>query len=186
MTHFVINKIRQRENNKHTHATYLDLSKAFNTINHKILINKLEYYWVQGQLLDWFKCYLLIEPNMCIINVNLLIVNISDAGFVLGPLLFINYTNYLLLSHTDTKVILFADDTTLYTSSKQPDEHCLKINNKLNCLCDWFKAHTLVLNTAMELILLTIALVFPSILIRFNEKYLVDFTVEANYMERVH
>ena len=52
------------------------------------------------------------------------------------------------LSLTDTKAILFADDTTLYASSNQPKELYHKINNDLDCLCDWFKANKLSLNIA--------------------------------------
>ena len=53
MTDFIIDNIKARVNNKHTFATYLDLSKAFDTIVNKILINTMEYYGVWGQSLYW-------------------------------------------------------------------------------------------------------------------------------------
>jgi len=58
VTDFVIDNVKARENNQHILATYLDFSKALDTIDHKILINKLEYYGVRGQSLDCFKSYL--------------------------------------------------------------------------------------------------------------------------------
>ena len=64
----------------------------------------------------------------------------GTTGVRLGPLPFIIYTKDLPLSLTDTKAILFADDTTLYASSKQLDELYHQINNNLDCLCDWFRA----------------------------------------------
>jgi len=106
MTGLVIDNIKARENNQHAHATHLDLSKAFDTIDHKVLINKFEYY---------------------------------------GVLLFLIYTNDLPLSLTYTKAILFADDTALHASSKQLDALNHKINNDLDCLCDWFEANKLSL-----------------------------------------
>jgi len=54
----VIDNVKARENNEHTLATYLDLSKAFEPIDHELLINKLEYCGVRGQSLDWFTSYL--------------------------------------------------------------------------------------------------------------------------------
>jgi len=58
VTDVVIDNIKARENNQHTLATNLDSTKAFDTIDHKIIINKLQYYGVRGQSLDWFKSYL--------------------------------------------------------------------------------------------------------------------------------
>ena len=55
---FVDKTITSIENKKHTLATFLDLSKAFDTINHKILIDKLKLYGVRGIALEWFRNYL--------------------------------------------------------------------------------------------------------------------------------
>ncbi len=148
VTDFVIDNIKTRENNKNILATYLD----FDTIYNKILINKLEYYGLRGQSLDWFKSYLSDRTQFVqckgISSANQYITYEVPQGSVLGPLLFIIYTNDLPLSLTYTKAILFADDTTLFASSNQPEELYHKINNNLDCLCDWFKANKLSLNIA--------------------------------------
>ena len=65
MTDFLIDNTKARENNQHTLAIYLELAKAFDTIDHELLINKLEYYGVQGQSLDWFEKGI-SSDNQCI------------------------------------------------------------------------------------------------------------------------
>jgi len=152
VTDFVIDNIKARKNNQRTFAIYLDLSKAFDTTDHKILINKLEYYGMRGQSLNWFKSYFYDRTQYIqykgISSEKQCITCGVPQGSVLGPLLFIIYTNDLPLSLTDTKAILFSYDTTLYASSKRPDELYHKINNDLDCPWDWFKANKLSLNIA--------------------------------------
>ena len=80
------------DNNKHTISIYLDLSKAFDSVNHAILLDKLEHYGIRGVALDFFKSYLSNRQQCTIVNgeiSNLLsIICGVPQGSTLGPLLF--------------------------------------------------------------------------------------------------
>ena len=97
---------------------YIDLSKAFDTLNHSILLSKLEYYGITGRSYDLLKKYLsnrsqYVEFNGQISN-TLPISTGVPQGSVLGPLLFLIYINDLPLVSHIFDMLMYADDTTLY------------------------------------------------------------------------
>ena len=110
------NKISQSiDEREYSIGIFIDLSKAFDTINHDILFQKLEYYGIRGVALNWFKDYLTNRKQY--VSYNNACSSLMDItcgvpqGSILGPLLFIIYVNDIVHCSSILYFILFADDS---------------------------------------------------------------------------
>ena len=128
---------------------FLDLSKAFDCLNHNILLKKLEKYGIRGLPLKLFQSYLSNRQQFTIVNgVSSDMMKITcgvPQGSTLGPLLFIIYTNDLPQA-TKLQVRLFADDTNLTASHH--NENLLEkiVNTELQKISNWMKINKLSIN----------------------------------------
>ncbi|CAM1312392.1 Uncharacterised protein r2_g2279 [Pycnogonum litorale] len=132
-------------------GTFIDFSKAFDTINHNILIKKLWKYGVRDKALDLFKNYLSNRTQYVAVNKQTsdsIPINIGvPQGSILGPFLFLVYVNDLPLVCENSSVNMFADDTSLITTG--PDKNTIesKLQNDLNNLIEWCILNKLTLNS---------------------------------------
>ena len=138
------------EEKKRIICIFLDFSKAFDTVNHQILLKKLHYYGIRGHALKWFESYLSKRKQRVSIGdtnseIGMLTCGVPQ-GNILGPLLFLLYINDITKSSNLLKFLLFADDTCLSYSFKPNENPESIINKELKKVTDWLVANRLSLN----------------------------------------
>ena len=147
----LINKIAESiDRNEVTIGVFLDLSKAFDTLDHEILLNKPEHYGIRDVALDWVKSYLserlqFVQFNQtssskCQIHCGV------PQGSILGPLFFILYINDLPFASSLTEPLLFADDTSILYSHRDQDHLISVLNEELIKIDSWMRSNKLSVN----------------------------------------
>ena len=129
---------------------FIDLQKAFGTINHEILLTKLDDYGFRGNIKNWFRSYLYERKQNVIINgfksKGNIIKHGVPQGSVLGPVLFLLHINDLhkYIKHSTT--YHFADDTNLLNITPDYKTLQLEINQDLHLLHEWLVANKISFN----------------------------------------
>ena len=147
----MIDNIRCLLDSKHyVIGLFVDFSKAFDTVDHNILLYKLSHYGIRGHAHKFFKSYLTDRKQFTTVNnKNSSMKNICcgvPQGSVLGPVLFLLYINDLSLAIRHGTTRLFADDTSIFTYDKKIDELILKSVEVYKSLFKWCISNRLTIN----------------------------------------
>ena len=144
------------DNGKFGCGVFLDLKKAFDTVSHEILLEKLEHYGVRGVALKWFGSYL--SDGKQFVSVNGVPSDILDVkcgvpqGPVLGPLPFLIFINDLPSVSKKLKFFLFADDTDIYFDAEKLEKIEKIINAELKKVNRWLLLNKLALNVENQIL----------------------------------
>ena len=138
------------DRNEYCAGIFIDLAKAFDTLDHNILLFKLEYYGIRGITLTWFRSYLECRQQyVTFYHTSSALEYISygvPQGSILGPLLFILYVNDIVNCSSILNSILFADDTNAFYSNAKFINLISTLNVELSKLSNWFKSNKLSIN----------------------------------------
>ena len=113
-------------------GVFLDFKKAFDTVNHKILLVKLFIYGIRGNILKWFKSYLNQRQQYVNLQGTESQIKCVPQGSIIGPLLFILYINDMTNVSNKIFPILFADDTTVFIEGNNLDVIITSLNSELD------------------------------------------------------
>ena len=149
----ILNKIQNNIDKRfYSCGIFIDLKKAFDTVDHPILLYKLHHYGIRGIINDWFSSYLSVRMQSTqigsIVSSKERIVCGVPQGSVLGPLLFLIYVNDMHRSSKEFDFYLFADDTNLLYAEKDLNKLEVVVNEDLLKLCEWLNSNKLSLNVS--------------------------------------
>ena len=182
------NIVNTLENKEYGVCILLDFAKAFDTVNHEILLKKLDHYGMRGVAQQWLRSYLSNRMQCTEVGDSQSELEIIrwgvPQGSVLGPLLFLIYINDIVNSSNIFKFILFADDTSLYYSCKNVQALESIMNQELSKISEWLSANRLSLNVGKSKLLYFTnnnRTVLQNINIKINDQILAEVS-SAKYL----
>ena len=130
---------------KYTLGIFINLSKAFDNVDHNILLKKLDMYGIKGKDLKWFQSYLTKRKQFIKCrdqNTDLEVLRCGvPQGSILGPFLFLIFVNDFKNSTKLLDLIMFADDTIFFYTNKNIKVLFETVNKELDCVNEWFLAN---------------------------------------------
>ena len=147
----LVDKIRKEADKGNiTGAIYIDLSKAFDTVNHSSLLDKLPCYGIKDFELLWFTDYLflrkqIVEYDGVYSNTESMSVGVPQ-GSILGPLVFLILFNDVHKSLMHSQILVYADDTVIFTSHRDINIIEGHLNEDINNLSKWLSENELIMN----------------------------------------
>ena len=148
---FKVDRVYGYINNKeYVLLVSIDLRKAFDVINHDIMIDKLENAGIRGFMLAWFRSYLTMRQHQTLVNgikSNFLTTKTGvPQGSSLGPLLFLMYINDIKNIFEEDEMVIFADDSTFIFHGMNSEELKTKANQKFSLLHNFLTANAITIN----------------------------------------
>ncbi|XP_065684224.1 uncharacterized protein LOC136096636 [Hydra vulgaris] len=147
---FTSNILKGFDGNNYTLGVFVDLSKAFDTVDHEIFLYKLKNYGIQNTNIKWLESYLQNRKQCVTYDLTYTQLEVISCGVpqgsILGPLLFLLYINDIHLSSKFLNFVLFADDTNIFFSGSNLKFVFSTVNTELINLNEWFKANKLSVN----------------------------------------
>ena len=150
LVQFLMDASATIDNSSQIDVIYTDFAKAFDSVSHKLLLEKLCKMGFNGNLMKWFTSYLCNRYQRVIVDGAasdwVKVTSGVPQGSILGPALFLIFINDLPNVLTSCKPLLFADDAKIFSSNIQSVKDCTRIQNDLNSLSDWCVDNKLDLN----------------------------------------
>ncbi|KAL1447690.1 hypothetical protein WDU94_012381 [Cyamophila willieti] len=145
--------LTQFSNSSQVDSLYLDVTKAFDRVSHRILLDKLHANGISGPLLNWFSSYLSNRLSSVRIGSSVSHSFLADSGVPqgshFGPILFLVFINdvHQILSQYNVEFLLFCDDFKIFKAIESPRDQFL-LQEALSALCNWFEVNCLTVNAS--------------------------------------